>query len=77
MKRKSKLIPDGTKIIVLDTETLGVFDSRIYDLGYVIGNLADGSIIKTRDYINSEIYDNDKLMKTAYYANKRPIYEDR
>lgn len=76
-RRKKKNIPDGKKVIVLDTETLGVFDSRIYDLGYVIGNLADGSIIKARDYINSEVYDNEKLMQTAYYANKKPIYEER
>lgn len=77
MGRRKKNIPDGKKVIVLDTETLGVFDSRIYDLGYVIGNLADGSIVKARDYINSEIYDNERLMQTAYYANKKPIYEER
>lgn len=77
MKKNKKKVPDGKKVIVLDTETLGVCDNRVYDLGYVIGNLADGSIIKARDYINSEVYDNEKLMKTAYYANKKPIYEER
>lgn len=64
-------------VLVLDTETLGVCDARVYDLGYVIGNLADGKIIKARDYITKEIYDNDNLMKTAYYSNKKPIYEQR
>lgn len=68
---------DGKTIIVLDTETLGVFDARVYDLGYVVANLTDGKIIKARDYIAREVYDNPALMKTAYYANKLPIYEKR
>lgn len=68
---------DGKTIIVLDTETLGVADARVYDLGYVIANLADGKIIKGRDYITREIYDDEDLMKTAYYYNKKPIYEAR
>lgn len=68
---------DGKTIIVLDTETLGVCDTRVYDLGYVVASLADGKIIKSRDYINKDIYDNDKLMRTAYYYNKKPIYEKR
>lgn len=65
------------KIIVLDTETLGVHDSRVYDLGYVIADLKTGEILKSRDYISKEIYDNPNLMNTAYYANKMPIYEER
>lgn len=72
MKNKT----DGI-IIVLDTETLGVCDARVYDLGYVIANLADGTIIKARDYIAREIYDDENLMQTAYYYNKKPIYEER
>lgn len=63
-------------IIVLDTETLGVFDPSVYDLGYVIYDDVDG-IIKTRDYITKEIFDQPELMKTAYYANKLPIYHKR
>lgn len=68
---------DGKRnILVLDTETLGVYDARVYDLGYVIGNSVDG-IIKARDYLSREVFDNPALMKTAYYANKLPIYEER
>ena len=64
------------RIIVLDTETLGVFDPSVYDLGYLIYDSADG-IIKTRDYITSEIFDDERKMRTAYYAEKLPIYHKR
>ena len=65
------------RIIVLDTETLGVFDTRVYNLGYVVADLTDGKVIKARDYLNKEIYDNERLMKTAYYYNKKPLYEQK
>lgn len=64
------------RVLVLDTETLGVCDPSVYDLGYLIYDDADG-IIVARDYITSEIYDDGNKMKTAYYANKLPIYEER
>ena len=64
------------RVLVLDTETLGVFDPSVYDLGYLIYDSVDG-IIKTRDYITSEIFDDESKMKTAYYANKLPIYHQR
>lgn len=67
---------DGKTIIVLDTETLGLTNPSVYDLGYVIADL-DGNIIKTRDYITREIYDDIELFNSAYYSNKRPIYEQR
>lgn len=63
------------KIIVLDTETLGVYDARVYNIGWLV--YADGKITSKRDYLIKEIYDNENLMKTAYYANKRPLYEEK
>ncbi len=65
------------KIIVLDTETLGVFDPSVYDLGYVIYDSEVDGIVKARDYITSEIYDDHSKMNTAYYAEKLPTYEKR
>ena len=64
------------RLLVLDTETLGVCDPSVYDLGYLIYDDADG-IIKTRDYITAEIFDDDSKMRTAYYYNKLPIYHKR
>ncbi len=65
------------KIIVLDTETLGVFNPSVYDLGYVIYDSDVDGIVKARDYITSEIYDDHDKMNTAYYLEKLPIYEKR
>ena len=64
------------RIIVLDTETLGVADPQVYDLGYLIYDDVDGIIVQ-RDYIAREIYDDQPRMETAYYYNKLPIYEKR
>lgn len=64
-------------IIVLDTETCNGFRKPlVYDLGYVIAD-TDGNILKTRSYIIKETYDNPKKFETAYYKEKRPLYEER
>ena len=64
------------KILVLDTETLGVADPRVYNLGWLVYDTADGKVISARDYLIKELYDNSDLMKSAYYANKIPLYEE-
>lgn len=64
------------RVLVLDTETLGIYDPSVYDLGYLIYDTVDGTLV-ARDYITKEIYDNPKKMQTAYYYNKLPIYEER
>lgn len=65
------------RVLVLDTETLGLKDRRVYDLGYIVYDTADGKELVKRDYIIKQVYDNPELMKSAYYNNKRPIYEKR
>lgn len=63
--------------IVLDTETANGFKNPlVYDLGYVIAT-DNGDIVKTRSYIIKEVYDNGALFDTAYYKEKRPLYEMR
>lgn len=63
--------------IVLDTETANGFKNPlVYDFGYVIAN-DNGKIVKTRSYIIKEVYDNMKLFNTAYYKDKRSLYEMR
>ena len=64
-------------VLVLDTETIGVCDPTVYDLGYVIYDLADGKVLVARDYLTKEVYGQTERMKTAYYANKLPLYEER
>ena len=63
--------------IVLDTETAGGFDNPlVYDIGYVIAD-NNGAIVKTRSYIIKEVYDNAELFESAYYKDKKSIYEER
>lgn len=64
------------RLLVLDTETLGISEPAVYDLGYLIYDTADGTLI-TRDYITKEIYDDGERMQSAYYRKKIPIYEQR
>ena len=64
------------KIIVLDTETLGLQNPTIYELGFIIYDTETNSIIKERDYLIKQVYDNLDLFNTAYYSSKRPIYEE-
>ena len=63
-------------IIVLDTETLGLFNPRVYEIGYVVAT-ADGKVLRERDYMIKQIYENQELFRTAYYANKRSIYDQK
>jgi hypothetical protein len=64
------------KIIVLDTETLGLQNPTIYELGFIIYDTETNTIIKERDYLIKQVYDNLDLFNTAYYSSKRPIYEE-
>ncbi len=60
--------------MVLDVETAGNIGSPlVYDLGFAICD-KKGNIYESRSFIISEIFDQTKLMSTAYYACKLPIY---
>lgn len=74
------------KFIVLDTETAPTADSpkdgnphaecmNVYDLGWIVTDKA-GNIYERRSLIISDTFFNDRLMQSAYYADKRPIYLD-
>lgn len=63
------------KIIVLDTETLGLQDRQVYDLGWLV--YVDGKVVSTKDYIIKQVYDDETKMNSAYYKKKLPIYEQR
>lgn len=65
------------KYLIIDTETLGVDNQLIYNIGYLIYDTETRAVKVARDYVITEIYDNDNLMQSAYYYNKKPIYEMR
>ena len=68
--------------IVLDTEGLGLNDKknkvygrqRSYDIGYVITD-KKGNLIKMFNALTKEIFGDDDLMSTAYFADKIPLYD--
>ena len=78
------------KFLVLDTETttltfankynseqkqkIAIARPLVYDIGYVIIN-ASGKILKKVNYLVEDVYDVPELFNTAYYSNKREIYE--
>ena len=64
-------------ILVLDTETLGLADPRVYNLGYVVYDTEAHAKLVERDYVIKQIFDNAELMQTAYYADKKPLYVER
>lgn len=61
-------------IMVLDTETIGLTNRIIYNLGYKIFDLINGKVVVKNDFVVQQFYDNKPLMMTAYYKDKKPIY---
>ena len=59
---------------IFDTETTDLNKCFCYNIGYVIANEL-GEILMKRDFVCSEIWNNIPLFNTAYYADKRPLYE--
>lgn len=63
-------------IFLTDTETAGSIGFPLpYDFSYIIGNPATEKIFVRRAFVVREIWEDEKLMASAYYANKRPLYE--
>lgn len=65
-------------LLLVDVETCGELTAPLtYDIGYLICD-SKGNIYERRHYVVYEIYCGEKeLMKSAYYANKLPMYEER
>ena len=67
--------------MVIDTETVSIKKTahpiaklmRTYDVGWVVC-ANDGSIVEKQNYLVWEIFGDARLMSTAYYADKVPMY---
>ena len=75
MKKKFYLILDCETATTLKSaeNKLNLDFPLIYDLGYVLVNKA-GEMLEEENTIISEIFNNEELFNTAYYAKKRPNY---
>ena len=70
--------------IVIDTETCPVDKTLeqvlptnmwVYDCGFAVINKRTGEVFETWSFVNADIFlDEKQLMKSAYYANKIPMY---
>ena len=60
-------------ILIIDVETAGSIEKPlIYDLGFAIYN--KGKLVEKNSFLINEIFNDSKLMNTAYYSEKVPTY---
>lgn len=65
-------------ILVLDVETAGDVEKNplCYDVGFVVAD-KKGNIYEEHSFAISEIFDDDALMRSAYYYTKLPLYREK
>jgi hypothetical protein len=60
--------------LLLDVETAGgLGNPLIYDMGFAVVN-KQGEVLEKHSFLIKEIFNNSKLMTSAYYAEKIPSY---
>ena len=61
-------------IAIVDTETAnGLNNPLVYDFGYIVADIK-GNIVVKRSFINDDVFSDTRMMETAYYAEKLPMY---
>ena len=74
---KEKLTKEGNIWQYSTPKPRGHFDSPlVYDLGVTICD-KNGTVYDQQDWVIKEIFDNRKMMDSAFYGKKRPIYVER
>lgn len=65
---------ENEKIIVLDTETTNSIDDPIaYDIGFAVIDI-NGKVYKSYSYVVADVFLDNELMSSAYFADKIPQY---
>ena len=74
-----------TYILVIDTETANgtvtkegktdFRDCQVYDFGYAVIDKS-GNVYDTGSFVNSQIFEKNYFMESAYYAEKIPQYKE-
>lgn len=59
--------------LTIDVESIGTTSPIVYDWGYAIHD-KKGNILLTRSFLVKETWENEDLMKTAYYSSKIGLY---
>ena len=61
-------------IVIFDTETTSINKKFCYNIGYVIADGNTGNILLKREFVVEQVWHNDMLFSTAYFADKKPFY---
>lgn len=65
-----------TKFLVIDTETTNSIDDPFcYDVGFAVVD-ATGAVYESHSYVVADIFLDNELMASAYFAEKIPQYWD-
>ena len=68
------MIDENDVVIMIDVETTNDIDCpMVYDVGYQIFSMSQG-ILCERSFVNADIFLDKELMKSAYFAEKIPMY---
>lgn len=65
------------RLLMLDTETIGLEKRFIYDIGYIVMQREENgqySALEKGRFIIKNVYENKELFATAYYYDKKPRY---
>lgn len=63
-----------TKFLMIDTETTNSIDDPIcYDIGFAVID-AEGTVYETHSYVVADVFLDDELMSSAFFADKVPQY---
>lgn len=62
------------KILIFDTETIGLEKAFCYNIGWVVLDLETYEKIVKKDYVVKQFWENKPLFETAYYSDKKDIY---
>ena len=63
-----------TKYLMIDTETTNSVDDPIcYDIGFAVVD-AEGNVYEQHSYVVADVFLDDELMSSAFFADKIPQY---
>lgn len=62
------------RICVFDTETTSLEKPFCYNIGFIIYDTETCELIAEEEYVIEQIWHNQELFCSAYYAEKRPFY---
>ena len=71
------MLDTETANTIQDGDSLNMLNVLAYDFGWAVID-KHGNVYETASFVNADVFDHmTDLMKSAYYAWKIPIYEDR